>query len=223
MAKAKKTKKVSKKKSAQTKSRFYVVRTVQETKENLTQRLEAASEKLIETPLASGKKRVADFKKTPRKAIVELVDDGKEYLTDLNDEVLAKVDDMVKDGKSFLAKAKKNPRKAIAELIDDGKDLVEDLKDDTQDKVSNVADEYKSMLDGLSHDARLLAEMLLDRGQKAFDKVPGKKRVEKELGRRIEALFERYNLPSQKEIDLLESRIKKLNAKVTALSKVKAA
>ena len=133
------------------------------------------------------------------------------------------MDDMVKDGKSFIVRAKKNPRKAIAELIDDGKELVGDLQDDTQDKLSDVADEYKSLMDGLSHDARLVVGGLLDRGKKIIDRVPGKKRLEKEISQRIQELLELFNLPSQKELDSLERRIKKLNTKVAALSKAKAA
>ncbi len=81
----------------------------------------------------------------------------------------------------------------------------------------------KSLMDGLSHDARLIVEGILGRGKKVLDKVPGKKRVEKEISRRIRELPELLNLPSQKEIDTLEQRIKKLNAKVAALSKAKAA
>lgn len=215
MAKAKETTKA--------RTEFYVVKTVQEVKENLINKLETANKKFIETPLKSGKSIVCDLKKAPRKTVVDLFDDGKEYITDLNDEALAKIDDMVKDGKSFITKAKKSPRKAIAELIDDGKDLVEDLQDDAQDKLSDVTDDYKSILDGLSHDARLVVEGLMGRGKKAFDKVPGKKLVEKEINRRIQALPELFNLPNQKELKSLDQRIKKLNAKVAALNKAKAA
>ncbi len=65
MAQAKKSTTVSKKKTtSKAKPRFYVVQTVQEAKENLTQRLETASEKFIETPLKSGKKTGGRFQKS---------------------------------------------------------------------------------------------------------------------------------------------------------------
>ncbi len=223
MAKAKIKKSDSKRKApSRAKNQFYVIKTAQEARENLTNRLETVNKRFIEAPLKSGKALVRDLKKAPRKTVVDLFDDGKEYITDLNNDTLAKIDDMVKDGKSFLTKARKNPRKAVAELIDDGKNLVENLQDDTQDKMSDVADDYKSLMDGLGHDARLLMEGLLGRGKKAFDKVPGKKRVEREINRRIQELPALLNLPNQKEIDSIVRRVKNLHTKVEALKKANA-
>ena len=62
-------------------------------------------------------------------------------------------------------------------------------------------------------------EGLLGRSKKAFDKVPGKKRVEKEINRRIQELPALLNLPSQREIDSIVRRVKNLHTKVEALKK----
>jgi len=65
-------------------------------------------------------------------------------------------------------------------------------------------------------------EGLLGRGKKAFDKVPGKKSVEKEINRRIQEFPALLNLPSQREIDSILRRVKNLHTKVEALKKANA-
>jgi len=203
-------------------SRFYVVNTVQQTRENLLCKLEEYNQKLINDPLENGKKMANSLKKQPRKTVAGLFDDGKEYITDLNKETRNKVNGVVKEGRSFLAKAGKAPRKTVSRMIDDGKELVEDLQKGTHDRLVEVVGDYKSMINGIGRDTRLIAEELIGGGFKAFDKLPGKQKLEKAVSIRLQEVPNLLNLPSQKEVESLVNSLNKLDIEVAALSKAQA-
>ena len=115
MAQAKKSRGTQKKRTAKT--RFYIVRTVQETRNRVTDKLEDYSQTYIERPIKNGKALVKDLKKAPRKTLSAWIDDGKETITDLNKETRATVNGMIKDGKAFLTKAGKEPRQTLDERV----------------------------------------------------------------------------------------------------------
>lgn len=223
MAKAKTDRNSKKKATSKSNSRFYVVKTVQETRQNLLSVLGEYNQKLIEEPLKSGKTLAHNLKKQPLKTVVDIFEDGNEYITDLNRETRAKVNGAVKESRSFLAKTGKNPRKTVSRLIDDGKELVEDLQNNARDKMAGVVDDYKSIVNGVGQDTRLIMVALVDGGKKAFDKVPGKQKLEKAISGQIQEIPALLNLPSQKEVDSIVRRLKKLNNKVETLSKAQAA
>ncbi|CAB5107118.1 hypothetical protein D3OALGB2SA_2194 [Olavius algarvensis associated proteobacterium Delta 3] len=223
MATAKTNRKPKKKATSKNDSRLYVVKTAQETKKNILNLLGEYNQKLIEEPMKSGKTLACNLKKQPLKTVADLFEDGNEYISDLNRETRAKVNGVVKESRSFIAKTGKNPRKTISGLIDDGKELVEDLQNNTRDKMAGVVDDYKSIVHGVSQDTRLIMEALVDGGKKAFDKVPGKQKVQKAISGQIQEIPSLLNLPSQKEVDSIVRRLKKLNTKVETLSKAQAA
>ena len=68
----KKTKNQTNKKVA---SRFYVVRSIQDARKNMTERVENYHREFIQDPIRSGKEIVEDFRDDPRKAIDALVED----------------------------------------------------------------------------------------------------------------------------------------------------
>ncbi|MGB5985529.1 MAG: hypothetical protein WBG37_09515 [Desulfobacterales bacterium] len=219
MANAATQRKPRKKTTQKTQSRFYVVNTAQQTRENLIGLLEEYNQKLINEPLKNSKKVACSLGKQPRKTVAGLLDDGKEYITDLNKETRLKVNGIVKEGRSFLAKAGKNPRKTFVGMIDDGMERVEELQHDARDRMAEVVEDYKELINGIGHDTQLIVEDILDGGKKALDKLPGKKMVEKEISRGMEKIPGLLNIPSQKEINSLTRRVRKLHNKVEGLSK----
>jgi polyhydroxyalkanoate synthesis regulator phasin len=215
-----KTKKGTPKKgTAKTKTRFYVVKTVQEARTSLTVRLEDYNRKYITQSLKSGKTFVEDLKADPRKIVVNLFDDGKARITDLNKDARTRVDGFAKDGQAFLTKTGKNPLKTFNDLVDDGKELVENLRCSTRNKIDELVVDLKIIKEGVEKDSRLVIADAIDGSKKALDHVPGKQRIEKEISSRMQAIPAAFNLPSRKDINGLVRRVKQLNAKVDALSK----
>ena len=221
MAQAK-TKKVSKKKST-AKTRFYVVNTVQRTRRRVSDKLEDYSDTYISGPIKSGKARVTDLRQAPHKTLSRWLDEGKEMITDLNQETRSTVGDMIKDGKAFLTKAGKAPRQTLNGVFDDGKSLVEDLRDDARSRMADLKADARSLIKGIEKDARLVVDEVVTGGRQAMDKVPGKRKIEKEVRARIRQLPSQFNLPSKKDIDGLACRVGTLNKKVDALHRAVAA
>lgn len=219
MTQSKTTKRTPKKGTAKTKTRFYVLKTVQEARTRLTGSLEDYNRKYITQPLKSGKTLVEDLKADPRKMVVNLFDDGKERITDLNKDAWTRVDGLAQDGQAFLTKTGKNPLKTFNDLVDDGKELVENLRCSTRNKIDEIVVDLKIIKEGVEKDSRLVIADVVDGSKKALDHVPGKQRIEKEISSRMQAIPAAFNLPSKKDINGLVRRVKQLNAKVDALSK----
>jgi gas vesicle protein len=215
MAQAKKFSGTRKKRT--TKSRFYVVKTVQETRMRVTDKLEDYGQIYMTQPIKSGKALVTDLKTAPRKTLSAWLDDGKETITDLNKETRSTVSGMIKDGKAFLTKAGKEPLKTLNGVLDDGKTRIEDLREDTRSRIADLKADTRSLLKGIGNDARLVVDEVVSGGRQALDKVPGKKKIEKEVRSRMQTLPAQFNLPSKKDIDGLARRINRLNKKVEAL------
>ena len=166
MAQAKKSRRTQKKSTAKT--RFYLVKTVQETRERVTDKLEDYSQTYIERPIKTGKALVKDLKKAPRKTLSAWIDDGKETISDLNKETRATVSGMIKDGKAFLTKAGQKPRQTLNDVLDDGKAKIEDLSEDTRSRMADLKAETRSLLEGIGKDARLVVDEVVSGSRQAL-------------------------------------------------------
>jgi hypothetical protein len=165
MAQAKTSRGNRKKRTAKT--RFYVVKTVQETRSRVTDKLEDYSQTYIEGPIKTGKALVRDLKKAPRKTLSAWIDDGKETIADLNKETRATVGGMIKDGKAFLTKAGKKPRQTLNDVLDEGKAKIEDLSEDTRNRMADLQADTRSFLDGIGKDARLVVDEVVSGSRQA--------------------------------------------------------
>jgi polyhydroxyalkanoate synthesis regulator phasin len=221
MAQTKKSRGTQKKTAAKT--RFYLVKTVQETRDRVTEKLEDYSQTYIERPIKNGKALVKDLKKAPRKTLSAWIDDGKETISDLNKETRATVSGMLKDGRVFLTKAGQKPRQTLNDVLDDGKAKIEDLSEDTRSRMADLKAETRSFLEGIGKDARLVVDEVVSGSRQALDRIPGKQKIEKEVRSRIRTLPAQFNLPSKKDIDDLARRANRLNKKVEALQRAVAA
>jgi hypothetical protein len=221
MAQAK-TQKGSKKKST-TKTRFYVVDTAQRARRRVSDKLEDYNDTYITRPIKSGRAWVADLKKAPRQTLEGLLDDGKEMITDLNEETRSTVGGLIKDGKAFLTKAGKAPRQTLDGVWDDGKSLIDDLREDARSRVADLKADARSLIEGVGKDARRVVDEVVTGGRQALDRVPVKRKIEKEVRVRIRRLPAQFNLPSKKDIDGLARRVGTLNKKVDALHRAIAA
>lgn len=165
MAQAKKSRGTRKKRTAKT--RFYLVKTVQETRDRVTDKLEDYSQTYIEGPIKNGKALVRDLKKAPRKTLSAWMDDGKETIADLNKETRATVGGMIKDGKAFLTKAGQKPRQTLNDVLDDGKAKIDDLSEDTRNRMADLKAGTRSFLEGIGKDARLVVDEVVSGSRQA--------------------------------------------------------
>lgn len=212
-----------KKRTSNARTRFYIVRTLREVRTDLSGKLDAYNRRYITQPLKAGKTIVEDLRAEPRKTVAHLMDDGKARIADLNKGAKSKIDGYANDGRAFLTKTGKNPREAFNTLVDDGKTHIQAIRSSTRDKLKALNTEVQGVIRGVEKDTQMVISDVIDGSKKAFDQVPGKQRIEKEIASRMEALPATLNLPSRKDIDSLVGRVKQLNAKVDALNKAKAA
>ena len=201
----KKTKRQTQKKAA---SRFYVVRSIQDARKNMTEKMDNYHQEFIKDPLESGKEVVEDFRDDPRKAMDNLVDDSRRIVGDLKKDTKKKVNGVVADSRKRYKKARKNPRKTFNNMVDDGRNYAEDLFEDG-----------KSFMKGIEKDAQIVLDEMVDSGKKAMDNLPGKKKFQKKLENRIESLPKQFNIPTRKDINLLMDKLKDLNQKIDTLGK----
>lgn len=223
MTQAKTTRGSQKKGPSKTKTRFYVVKTLQEARTSLTGRLEDHNRKYITQPIKTGKTFVEDLKAEPRKIVVNLFDDGKARITGLNKDAWRRVDGLAKNSQAFLTKAGKNPLKTFNDLMGDGKAFVQTMRTSTQDKLDDLGVDLKIIKEGVEKDARMVIADVIDGSKKAIDHVPGKQRIEKEISSRMQAIPAAFDLPSKKDINALVRQVKNLSTKVKKLSETCAA
>ncbi len=221
MAQAKRSRTPRKKRPAAT--RFYVVNTVRQTRNQVADKLEDYSQTLIARPIKRGKAAVTDLKTAPRETLSAWLDDGRATVADLNKETRSTVSTMIKDGKRFFTNASNDPRETLNDLLDDGKTWVADLRTDTRDRMDALKADTRSVITGIGKDARLVVDEVVANGRQALDKVPGKRTIAKEVRSRMRTLPAQLHLPSRRDIDGLNRRINRLTKKVDALHRAVAA
>lgn len=215
---AKKTSKKTVGKKSTKKSSFYLVRTLEETRDSLTDTAKELNEKYIQKPIRNGKDFFGDLKKSPRKTIDNLIDDSKGFITDTRNDTRDKIKTYIKDGKAFAKKAKNNPRKAVNGLLDDGREYIDTVKSDTRKKIETYFEDSKDFMKEIENDTRKLVDDLVDAGKKAVEKIPGKKAVETNIDKRVKSIPRQLNLPSKQDIEKLNKSMKALSKKVDTLS-----
>jgi polyhydroxyalkanoate synthesis regulator phasin len=189
-------------------SRYYVVRKIQDVRKNAAERVENYHQAFIKDPVESGKAFVEDLRDDPRKALDNLVDESRRLVGDLKKDAGKKVNGVVADGRKLYQKARKNPRKTVVGMVDDGRDFAEDLLEDG-----------KSIMKGIEKDARIALDEFVDSGKKALDNLPGKKKFQKTIEKRIQSVPAQFNLPTRKDMDMLMDRLEGLNTKIDTLGK----
>jgi polyhydroxyalkanoate synthesis regulator phasin/DNA-dependent RNA polymerase auxiliary subunit epsilon len=193
-------------------SRYYVVRTAQDLRKNVTERVENYHQEFIKDPIESGKEFVGDLREDPRKTLNTLVDDSRKFVGGLKKDTRKRVDGVVAGGRKLYKKARKNPRKTFAGMMDDGRDVAKDLIEDG-----------KSVMTGVEKDARIALSEIADSGKKALDNLPGKKKLQKTIVKRMKSVPAQFNLPTRKDMDTLMKRLEGLTTKIDTLAKEYAA
>jgi polyhydroxyalkanoate synthesis regulator phasin len=189
-------------------SRFYVVRSFQDVRKKMSERMQKYHRDFIKDPLQSGKEVLDDLREDPRKAMDTLMDDSRRFVVDLKKEAQKKVKGVAADGKKFYTKASKNPRKTFNRMVDDSRDKAEELIEDG-----------RSFMNGVEKDARIVMDEVADSGKKALNNLPGKEKIQNEIEKRVKSLPQQFNMPSRNDINLLTGRLEALNVKIDTLGK----
>jgi polyhydroxyalkanoate synthesis regulator phasin len=214
-----KTKKSTKKAVKKTTSQLYVVKTVREARDKLTDVVGDYNQKYAKNPLKAGKEFIEDVRKDPRKVYDGLVDDGQEFVEGLKKDARKTVD----DGKKFVKDLRKDPRKVFDRYVDDAKEYVGDVRKDVRKTMDGFVDNGKELIEGVERDARKVIDDFAHSGKKALEEIPMVKTVEKKVNSGMKAVSAQLNLPSKKDIEKLTKSVKALNHKVENLNKQYAA
>jgi polyhydroxyalkanoate synthesis regulator phasin len=212
-------KKSTKKAVKKTRSQFYVVRTAQEARENLTDKVKNYNEKYVNDPFKAGKEFIEDVRKDPRKVYDGLVDDGLDFFKGLSKDAQKTVN----DGKKLAKDLRKDPRKVLDDFVDEAQEYVGDVRKDVRKTMDGFVDNGKEFIKGVQNDARKVIDDFVHNGKKTLEKIPMVKTVEKKVNSSMKAVPSHLNLPSKKDIEKLTRNVKALNNKVDNLSKQYAA
>jgi polyhydroxyalkanoate synthesis regulator phasin len=171
-------------------SKFYIVKTINETKEKIESKVKTYNEKYVKKQL----------------------ENGREFITELKADPVKKFDDLIDDSKDAIKKVKSDGRENIQKKVDT-------TKKDVQKKIEKINRETRAIYKGIGHDAKLILEDMVALGKKNLAKIPMKKAIEEKISHGIDLIPTKLNLPSKKEIDDLVTGIDGVNKKVDALSK----
>lgn len=203
-------------------TRFYLVKTVQQTRSRVADKLDDYNQTYIARPLKNGRTWATKLKAAPRKTLSAWLDEGKTTITELNKESRSAMGGMIKDSRSFLTRAGKDPRQTLTDLVDDGRSMVKDLQTDTRERMDALKADTRSVLTGIGKDARLVVDEVVSGSRQALDRLPAKRKIEKEVRSRIRTLPARLNLPSRRDVQRLARQVSQLNEKVAALHRTTA-
>lgn len=204
-------------------TRFYVVKTVQNARDELAGKLGDYNREYIIQPLNAGKNFMQDLKTEPRNAMANLLNDGKARITHLNKDAWEFAEGFANASQTFLTQSGKNPKETFNELMNDGKVLAEDIRCSIQDQIGDFSSDLKIVKNGIEKDVLQVISDVIDGSKKILGHVAGKQMIEEEISSRMAAISAKFNLPTRKDIDDLVRRVKHLNAKVDALIKAQSA
>ncbi len=192
-----KTVKKGKRAAPKAQTRLHVVKSIRKSRENWTETVKGYNEKYVQKPFEKGKDFVEDLRESPRKVFDDLVDDGKDFIKDV----------------------RKDPRKVVNGFVDDGKDFAEGVKTDIRKGFDEFFESGKGLYGGLEKDTRRIFDGMVDDGKKLVDKIPMVKTIREKMNDGFEAVPDRLNLPSKKDMEKLATAMRALNRKVDGLSK----
>ncbi|SMD00369.1 hypothetical protein SAMN02746065_12023 [Desulfocicer vacuolatum DSM 3385] len=177
-------------KTTENKSRFYVAQSIRDAKEKIQEKIKTYNEKYMKEQLETGRGFIHEFKSDPVKT----------------------VDDLIGDSHNVIQKIKSARMEILQKKMDT-------TKKDVHRQLEKINKTTHTVCKGIEGDAKLIAEDLLDLGKKNLDKMSLKKKIEKKIFQGIDAIPEKLNIPSKKDIDDLRNSINRVNQKLDGLNK----
>ncbi len=177
-------------KTTKKESRFYIAKTINETKEKIENKVKTYNEKYVR----------------------KQVKNGREFITELKADPVKRIDDLIDDSRDAIKKVRSDRMETLQRKVDT-------TKKDVRKKIKRINQETRTIYKGIGNDAKLIVEDLVALGKKNLDKLPMKKTIEKKISHGIDAIPSKLNIPSKEEIDNLVTGIDGVNKKVDALNK----
>ena len=197
-------------------SRFHTVKRIEKATDQWTRSLQDAHAKWVKAPVDDAKTLFGDLKKAPRPTIDRMVADSRKQVSEFNQSSRRKIETWTQDGKELITKTKKAPANTLGGLIDDGKRRIAKLREETRDTANDI-------IKDLEKDARLAVDDLTAFSARQFDRIPGKKNMQKNIRERMASVPAQFNLPSKEDMENLMNGLKQLTAKVETLNQEQAA
>ena len=177
-------------KKSQNESRFYIAKTINETKEKIEGKVKTYNEKYVK----------------------KQVETGREFITELKADPVKRIDDLIDDSRDAFKKVR-------VERMETLQKKVNTTKKEVRQKMDRITKETRTIYKGIENDAKLIVEDIVALGKKSLDKMPLKKNIEKKISHGIDAIPSKLNIPSKEEIDNLLTSIDGVSKKVDALNK----
>ena len=177
-------------KKSQKESRFYIAKTINETKEKIEGKVKTYNEKYVK----------------------KQVETGREFITELKADPVKRIDDLIDDSRDAIKRVRVERMETLQKKVDT-------TKKEVRGKMDRINKETRTLYKGIGNDAKLILEDILALGKKRLDKLPMKKTIEKKISHGIDAIPAKLNLPSKEEIGNLVTGIDGANKRVDALTK----
>jgi len=177
-------------KISQKESRFYIAKTINETKEKIEGKVKTYNEKYVKKQVETGREFITELKADPVKRIDDLIDDSRDAI------------------KRVRVERMENLQKRVATT-----------KKEVRERMDRITKETRTIYKGIGNDAKLIVEDIVALGKKRLDKMPMRKTIEKKISHGIDAIPSKLNIPSKEEIDNLVKGIDGVSKKVDALNK----
>ncbi|SLM30204.1 hypothetical protein MTBBW1_2130099 [Desulfamplus magnetovallimortis] len=192
--------------------RFETIKAIRETRESFKKKVDCYNDKYIKKTVDSGREFMKELQNDPLKKIDSIIEDSSKAVKTFKSDSRKKYDEVKTKSKEISGKFKESPFKYVG-------DVVKDAKADTEKKIEKYKENRKKFLEGVEKDVNIIRQDIMDAGKKVIDNLPMKKRVEKKISSTIEKFPSILNLPSKKEVEELISGLDSVSKKVDSLSK----
>jgi len=194
-------------------SRYYVKRTVLESKDNLKNKAKGYNEKYFKPSIATSREFLTGFTSDPRKKMDTLFRDTNKHINNFKTISNKRYNGFVVDGKVLFGKLKESPLKTMETIFGD-------TKEDTLKKVDEYKQTGSNIFKCLKNDVYLALDDVTVAGKKVLNNAqPIKKTISTKFNSGIKSLPNKLNLPGKKELDVLMNGITDVNEKLKTLTK----
>ncbi|MBF0200046.1 MAG: hypothetical protein HQK66_01810 [Desulfamplus sp.] len=192
--------------------RYETARAIRDTRDALKKRVDSYNEKYIKGSLESGREFMKELQDDPLKKIDALVDEGTKKIKTLKSDSLKRYDDVKSKSKDISAKLKEKPFKYAGEVV-------KEIRDDADRVIEKYKEKSRKVINTLEKDIEIARKEFVDNGKKAIEKLPMKKRAEEKINATIEKFPSIFNLPSKKEVEELIKGVDNVSRKVDSLAR----
>ena len=195
-------------------SRYYVLRTIDAAGNALTETIAVSRRRMVDDPLAQGKKLAAQLQRPPRETVADLATAGRKAVAEIRSTVTRTIDEAVEGGKNAV----QHPCQTVDRLLAEGKSRWQQLKADSLKTVGEYSDSGREIIGGIRTDVDLVITELKSAGDTAVKKIDIRQSLRSRFNQRIKKVPQLLNLPDRNALAALNKRLASVVAQVEQLN-----